>query len=103
MGPSIGVTEAQVKYMITEAFNHHEETVGRVRHKENTDKFGTLFGWMNKIDGGMTMAKVLAGIIVLLCSTILSLLLYLATHKQQSLISNQSPTTVALQQHSSIY
>lgn len=86
--------------MIAEQIVAYERHYGEVRHRENTGKFDRLFEWIYKLDGAILFAKVVGSIIAFMCAAILGFLTYFATHHTQSMLSTQSPATVAQTQYS---
>lgn len=95
MGPSLGLTAAEVKNMISDQIVAYEQRYGERRHAENTHKFETIFKTLNKFDGAMTFGKLIAAFIAFLCMAILALLSYLATHRTQSGLGMHHPDTYA--------
>lgn len=94
-----------MKNMINDTLKEYERHFGEARHRENTGKFDTIFECLNKMDGALNFGKMVAAFIAFLCMAILGLLSYLATHRQQSVLLSQHPTTVAstAPQSSSMY
>lgn len=103
MGPSLGVTEDRVKVLLNQGFAEYEREVGSPRHRENIKKLDYLSAVWEQMKGALLFGKLIAGFIAFLCMAILALLSYLATHRQQSMLSTKSPTTFAQTLHSDLY
>jgi uncharacterized protein (DUF2062 family) len=95
VGPTSGVTEDRVKVLVNLGFTEYERIIGNPRHLDNTRRLDELNDGWQQVKGAMFFGKIIAGFIAFLCMAILSLLLYLATNKQQSVVFHSNAAVTA--------